>query len=387
MIAGAIPFAAQPHDQDTGRIRMANSKPAIVEFENVDKTFSSGRDGTRALAGLNLSIKQGEFFSIIGPSGCGKTTALRILAGFEAPTGGKVSLDGQDITTLPPYRRDINMVFQSYALFPHMDVQENIEYGLRRKGLPREERQKRVAEAINLVQLDSHVNRKPSQLSGGQQQRVALARALVNRPKLLLLDEPLAALDAKLRHVMQSELKRIQAELGLTFVFVTHDQREAFAMSDRVAIMNGGRLEQVGPPVALYRTPSSRFVADFVGHSNFLTGAVTRIGSQPALVSEPGCVVWLPADPQSQTCTLLVRPEHLTLRTSAAGLGESISRLRGVVAERTYLGAQVSFAVDCGNYGMITVECTGPAAPATNFIPGTEVWVTWDRDVTTIIPD
>jgi spermidine/putrescine transport system ATP-binding protein len=202
-----------------------------------------------------------------------------------------------------------------------------------------------------------------------------------------LLDEPLAALDAKLRHTMQSELKRIQSELGFTFVFVTHDQREAFAMSDRVAIMNGGQLEQVGPPVALYRTPASRFVADFVGHSNFLTGAVGRQGSQCSLVSGPGSIVWLPSDPGRDTCTLLVRPEHLTLRVSSAGLGDGINRVKGVVTERRYLGSQLSYTVDCGVHGPITVETSDLGNSAAHVAPGADVWLTWDRDVATIIPD
>ena len=229
-----------------------------------------------AVADLDLDIADGEFFSMLGPSGSGKTTVLRMIAGFERPTAGQVLLHGEDVTDAAPFERDVNTVFQDYALFPHLNVRENVEYGLRVKKVPREERRQRAAQALETVRLSGYGDRRPSQLSGGQRQRVALARALVNRPKVLLLDEPLGALDLKLRREMQIELKQIQRDVGITFVFVTHDQEEALTMSDRIAVFNEGRVEQVASPVELYEQPASRFVAGFVGTSNLITGRLAH---------------------------------------------------------------------------------------------------------------
>jgi putative spermidine/putrescine transport system ATP-binding protein len=237
-----------------------------VRLDGVHKRF----DDVVAVDRVDLEIREGEFFSLLGPSGSGKTTCLRMIAGFERPTSGRILLEGQDVSGLPPYERDVNTVFQDYALFPHMTVEENVEYGLRVKRVPRGDRRSRAAELLAIVRLEGMGGRKPSQLSGGQRQRVALARALVNRPKVLLLDEPLGALDLKLRQTMQIELKRIQREVGITFVYVTHDQEEALTMSDRLAVMSDGRVEQVGTPIEVYERPANDFVAGFIGISNLL---------------------------------------------------------------------------------------------------------------------
>ena len=250
---------------------MTNSSSAIV-IDNIGMVFGSGADAVNALAGVSLEIASNEFFTLLGPSGCGKTTLLRLIAGFEQPTSGSISLYGQPLEGLPPFRRPVNTVFQSYALFPHMTVAQNIAFGLEMQRTSKPETKKIVTQMLELVQLPHLANRLPSQLSGGQQQRVALARALANRPKVLLLDESLSALDAKLRKEMQLELKRLQEGTGITFVFVTHDQEEALTMSDRIAVMKHGKLEQIGTPTEIYDFPRTRYVADFIGETNFLTG-------------------------------------------------------------------------------------------------------------------
>jgi spermidine/putrescine transport system ATP-binding protein len=279
----------------------------VIEIQNLTKRFGP----VLAVDDVSLSVRRGEFLTLLGPSGCGKTTLLRTLSGFERPDSGSVTLDGHDVTDLPPYRRDVNQVFQSYALFPHLTVWKNVAFGLKMKRLPRRDIHRRVAEVLSLVELTGMESRKPHQLSGGQRQRVALARAIVNRPKVLLLDEPLAALDAKLRHAMQLELKRLQQRLGITFVFVTHDQSEALAMSDRIAVMNAGRIEQLGTPTDIYRRPATPFVGRFVGHAN-LWEATPVPGTDFVQVGD----LELPVDPLppgSTRVTLLVRPEHVTL--------------------------------------------------------------------------
>jgi spermidine/putrescine transport system ATP-binding protein len=243
------------------RERMATLAPPEIRLVDLEKHFG----GVRAVDGVSLEVGAGEFFSLLGPSGCGKTTTLRMIGGFELPTGGKILLRDRDVTMDPPDKRPVNMVFQSYALFPHLDVGENVAFGLRRRKVDKAEITQRVGEALDLVRLGDYARRKPNQLSGGQQQRVALARALVNRPNVLLLDEPLGALDLKLRRQLQIELKRIQTEVGITFVYVTHDQEEALTMSDRIAVMHAGKVEQLGTPEELYERPATRFVADFIG--------------------------------------------------------------------------------------------------------------------------
>ena len=291
-----------------------------------------------AVDGVDLDIDDGEFFSMLGPSGSGKTTVLRMIAGFEHPTAGQVLLGGDDVTVRPPFARDVNTVFQDYALFPHMDVLQNVEYGLRVKKVPRAERRARATEALETVRLGGFGDRSPHQLSGGQRQRVALARAIVNRPKVLLLDEPLGALDLKLRREMQIELKQMQRELGITFVFVTHDQEEALTMSDRIAVFRDGRVEQVATPVEIYEEPATPFVAGFVGTSNLLEGDVAR-----GLVGDPGPVS--------------IRPEKITLQPGhvARSDDEDVCIATGVVAEVVYLGASTHSVVDLDAGGRLTV--------------------------------
>src|SRR5437667_3564559 len=266
-----------------GGPRRATDLPAI-ELAGVTKEFQARGEVVTAVRGLDLAIREGEFFSLLGPSGCGKTTTMRMIAGFEEPTRGAIRLHGSDVTGVPPNKRDVNMVFQSYALFPHMSVFENVAFGLRRKKAAKDEITRRVGEMLEIVDLGGRGERRPRELSGGQQQRVALARALVNRPRALLLDEPLGALDLKLRQAMQVELKRIQREVGITFVYVTHDQGEALTMSDRIAVMNDGAIEHLGTPREIYEHPKTRFVAGFIGTSNLLTGTVSHADTDHAVI-------------------------------------------------------------------------------------------------------
>ena len=302
----------------------APGRPAI-QLVNLRKTFSTnGAVEVVAVADVSLEIGQGEFFSLLGPSGSGKTTVLRMIAGFEMPTAGAILLDGQDVTRLAPYDRDVNTVFQDYALFPHMTVQENVEYGLRVKGAKKADRRQRAGEMLESVRLSHYGNRRPNQLSGGQRQRVALARALVNRPKVLLLDEPLGALDLKLREEMQVELKQVQRDVGITFVFVTHDQGEALSMSNRIAVFNQGGIEQVGTPREIYERPSTSFVAGFVGTSNVLSVATsTRLFGRAAVHS--------------------VRPERIRVVREDVADGEVA--VTGTIDDIQYLGADCRLRV------------------------------------------
>jgi len=294
-----------------------------VRLEGVTKRFGD----VEAVAGVDLAIEDGEFFAMLGPSGSGKTTTLRLIAGFEAPTEGRVLLAGQDVTRVPPAKRDVNTVFQDYALFPHMSVLRNVEYGLMVKGVGKAERRERAQEALATVRLPEYGDRRPGQLSGGQRQRVALARALVNRPRVLLLDEPLGALDLKLREQMQVELKAIQNDVGITFVFVTHDQDEALAMSDRIAVFNEGRIEQVGSPAEVYEHPATPFVAGFVGTSNLLQGAVAE-----HVLGQAG--------------TYTVRPEKIRLDDVGGSTeGDEVAAL-GHIAAVQYLGSDTRYHVD-----------------------------------------
>lgn len=285
------------------------SSQVAISIKGLTRTFGA----VRAVAGVDLDIYEGEFLTLLGPSGSGKTTVLRMIAGFEKPDAGVILLGSKDVAQLPPYERDVNTVFQDYALFPHMNVLANIEYGLRVKGVSKDERRTRALEALKQVRLEGYEDRKPSQLSGGQRQRVALARALVNRPAVLLLDEPLGALDLKLREQMQLELKELQREVGITFIFVTHDQEEALTMSDRIAVFNNGRIEQLGTPREIYENPRSAFVSEFVGQTNKLSIDGRRIN---------------------------VRPEHITLSKSGNSQGHSIS---GTVTDLIFVGATTRF--------------------------------------------
>jgi spermidine/putrescine transport system ATP-binding protein len=366
-----------PHklvDSSSAQAAGAGEVPAI-ELVDVVKHFPAHASAVAAVEGVTLSIREGEFFSLLGPSGCGKTTTLRLVAGFEEPTGGRILLHGRDVVGVPPYRRDVNMVFQHYALFPHMDVFENVAFGLRRKKVPAGELRKRVTDMLELVELSGRERRRPRQLSGGQQQRVALARALVNRPRALLLDEPLGALDLKLRRAMQLELKRIQREVGITFVYVTHDQEEALTMSDRLVVMHQGRIEQLGAPRAMYERPATRFVANFLGTSNIIAG---RVGSSGAIELGPEERVVVPGCRPGVEVELTVRPEKTTLRPADDPPGDGASRLRGQVTEVVYLGTSTSYTVAATGGSTLTVYRQN-LAPGGEREPGVgdEVWVTW----------
>jgi spermidine/putrescine transport system ATP-binding protein len=360
--------------------QQAETLPAI-ELTGVVKEFHSGGEVITAVRGLDLAIRQGEFFSMLGPSGCGKTTTMRIIAGFEEPTQGSVSLQGRDVTWDPPNKRDVNMVFQSYALFPHMSVFENVAFGLRRKSVPKDKITRRVGEMLDLVELAGREQRRPRELSGGQQQRVALARALVNGPKALLLDEPLGALDLKLRQAMQVELKRIQREVGITFVYVTHDQGEALTMSDRIAVMNDGLIEHLGSPREIYERPANRFVAGFIGTSNLLTGEVTRIsGGNAVIVVSPDEQVIVPPGergiaPSSQI-EITVRPEKISLSAEKPGTAGCV--LRGTVTEVVYLGTSTSFTVRTTTGADMLVFQQNSASASADVTRGDSVWLSWD---------
>ncbi|MGW6200855.1 ABC transporter ATP-binding protein [Kribbella sp. NPDC055110] len=321
-----------------------------------------------AVDGIDLDLTEGEFFSMLGPSGSGKTTVLRMIAGFEVPTEGRVLLGGVDVTDRPPAARDVNTVFQDYALFPHMTVLQNVEYGLRVKGVDRRSRRTRALEALSTVRLEGYGDRRPSQLSGGQRQRVALARALVNRPKVLLLDEPLGALDLKLRREMQIELKALQRDVGITFVFVTHDQEEALTMSDRIAVFNGGRIEQLAAPAELYEHPASAFVAGFVGTSNLLDGAVAE-----AVLGTAGLFT--------------VRPEKIRLQLRDAPAEPGLCTATGVVREVVYLGSATQSVVDLDAGGSLIVlqqNLHGSVQDKLD-LRGAQVRLTWHRDHTVAI--
>jgi spermidine/putrescine transport system ATP-binding protein len=302
-----------------------------------------------AVDAIDLEVADGEFFSLLGPSGCGKTTTLRMIGGFDEPTSGLIELQGQDVTSLPPYRRNVNTVFQSYALFPHLSIFENIAFGLRRRGVPKDEIRRRVGEMLELVELPGYEKRRPTQISGGQAQRVALARALINRPAVLLLDEPLGALDLKLRKQMQGELKRIQQEVGITFVYVTHDQEEAMAMSDRIAVMNQGRYEQLGDPESLYERPETRFVAGFLGVSNLLPGRIEGAEGAHAVVRlADGAVVRVPSAVAAgrKDVEVGVRPEKIRLRRVAGDAPRDHNQLLGTVVDASYLGVSTEYIVE-----------------------------------------
>ena len=317
-----------------------------VEMVGLTKKFGD----TTVVDHLDLSVRQGEFFSLLGPSGCGKTTTLRMIAGFSDPTSGSVVVGGEDVTSVPPHKRNVNTVFQSYALFEHLDVRGNVAFGLRRKGVAKADLNRRVDEALDLVQLGGRAKAKPRELSGGQRQRVALARALINRPRVLLLDEPLAALDLKLRHHMQQELKAIQREVGITFVFVTHDQDEALSMSDRIAVMNGGLVEQCGTPEDIYEHPRSAFTAGFIGVSNLMTG-VYDVGT---LVLPGDVRIPLPEDhqpPSGTTCSIAVRPEKIWMSDFDA----SMIRVPGTVTSTVYHGATTQYLIEIASGVTITV--------------------------------
>ena len=353
------PMTASPGTMDAvdATDRDSGGAPA-VRLERLEKRFGE----IVAVAGIDLEIGHGEFFSMLGPSGSGKTTTLRMIAGFEQPTGGRILLHGADVTGVPPFDRDVNTVFQDYALFPHMSVADNVAYGMRIRRTPAPERAARLAEALRMVRLEGYEKRRPAQLSGGQRQRVALARALVNRPRVLLLDEPLGALDLKLREEMQIELKAIQQEVGITFIYVTHDQEEALVMSDRIAVFNRGRIEQVGTPADVYEHPATTFVAGFVGTSNLLTGEVAR-----AIIGSDG--------------TFTVRPEKIRLAEPAdEAAGDEQSAL-GKVRDVVYLGSDTRYIVglDVGGELVVTQQNLQTSSMQALAAQGRAVRLLWKR--------
>jgi spermidine/putrescine transport system ATP-binding protein len=355
---------------------------ADLELVGITKRFP----GFTAIEDLDLRIPAGSFFALLGPSGCGKTTTLRLVAGLEQPTAGRILIGGRDVTNVKPYRRPVNTVFQSYALFPHMSVINNVAFGLRRRGIA--DPYGKAHEALQLVELDHLSNRRPQQLSGGQQQRVALARAVVNRPSLLLLDEPLGALDLKLRRQMQLELKSIQNEVGLTFVHVTHDQEEAMTMADTVAVMNKGAIEQMGAPEELYELPRTAFVANFLGQSNLFTGEVTSSGGSSGaaasiVVSVGGAKIEVPSERAQRHAgrvTIGVRPEKLMLHSSQPKKVAGTNLLGpGRITDVSFSGVSTQYQLVLPGFGLVTVFAQNMVfGPVVNL--GAEVWVSWNVD-------
>ncbi|PSJ58876.1 ABC transporter ATP-binding protein [Pseudaminobacter soli (ex Li et al. 2025)] len=352
---------------------MPEEKSAI-EICDVTKLFG---DAFKALDGVSLSIRKNEFFTLLGPSGCGKTTLLRLIAGFEYPTAGTIQLHGKDIATLPPYQRPINTVFQNYALFPHMTASQNIGFGLEMLGRPKAEIAARVDEMLRLVRMEGLRHRRTTELSGGQQQRVALARALAPTPKVLLLDEPLSALDYKLRKEMQIELKRLQLETGITFIFVTHDQEEALTMSDRIAVLSGGRVLQVGNPREIYDCPGDRFVADFIGEANFLSGEIivaTKDRAQVRLASGADILARLPdTAPQQGKVTIIVRPEHAEVHADGRP-----SPLSGTLESIVYFGTDTHLHVRLAHGDRFVVRRQNSPLQDAALVAGATVGVAFD---------
>ena len=357
-----------------------------IEVRGVRKVFGTGENQVAALDTVSVSIRENEFFTLLGPSGCGKTTLLRLIAGFDFPTAGEILLHGQDIAPLPPYKRPVNTVFQSYALFPHMTVAQNIGFGLEMLGKPKAEIEARVAQMLKLVKMEALKARRTSQISGGQQQRVALARALAPQPKVLLLDEPLSALDYKLRKEMQIELKRLQNETGITFIFVTHDQEEALTMSDRIAVMSAGKILQVGTPRDIYDRPAERFVADFIGETNFLPGTVVSKKSGVATVkfdSNATISAGYPEgfDPTGEV-TLVVRPEHADLVPDPAK-----GTIAGTLSNIVYFGTDTHYHVKLdGGEDFIVRHQNSRSSPVT-YATGAKVGIQFEEDAARVLKD
>jgi putative spermidine/putrescine transport system ATP-binding protein len=372
-----LAIATDTHHPTAGAAAARDSdKIPAVRLEGIRKQYGDDAVGRRvaqyvesggqypvvAVDRLDLDVVDGEFFSMLGPSGSGKTTTLRLIAGFEQPTQGRILLHGRDVTAVPPFDRDVNTVFQDYALFPHLTVGDNVAYGLMVRKVPKAERTTRVGDALRMVRLEGYEKRKPSQLSGGQRQRVALARALVNRPRVLLLDEPLGALDLKLREEMQIELKAIQQEVGITFIYVTHDQEEALTMSDRLAVFNKGRIEQIGSPAEVYERPATRFVAGFVGTSNLLTGSVAA-----TILGRPG--------------TFTIRPEKIRLAPTDAASGPDETSATGTIQSVVYLGPDTRYIVDLDAGARLVVTEQNLRTTSTDVVEqqGKAVRLIWKR--------
>jgi spermidine/putrescine transport system ATP-binding protein len=357
-----------------------------VAFFDVVKRF----EDVVAVDSVSFRIPRNSFYSLLGPSGCGKTTSLRLIAGFEQPTDGSIEIAGTPVAGVPPHLRDVNTVFQHYALFPHMDVATNVGYGLRqrRPKLAKDDVAGRVRDALRLVRLEGFGERRVWELSGGQQQRVALARALVMRPKVLLLDEPLGALDLKLRKEMQLELKQLQREVGITFVYVTHDQEEALSMSDRIAVMRSGRILQEGTPTELYDEPRDRFVADFIGESNLFEGVVEGAGERVIVRTDGGVALRarVPSGAEElgggERAVVSLRPERVHVEPVGESVGGDRTSMLGRVRQRTFLGDQVEFRVETNPLGQVTARTSHrPGSPEARFGPGDEVQLGWMNDV------
>ena len=354
----------------------------IVQLENVSKKFGQAI----AVDNVSLDICAGEFFSILGPSGCGKTTLLRSIAGLETPDSGSIYLHGKRINSVPPYQRDLNMVFQNYALFPHMNVYDNISFGLKMKKMKKEEIDQKVPKALELVGLSDMGSRNPTKLSGGQQQRIALARALVNEPSVLLLDEPLGALDLKKRKQMQLELKALQKRLGITFIYVTHDQEEALTMSDRIAVMSAGKIEQLGIPTQIYDSPKTEFVADFIGISNLFEGDLQRFDNSTLILNTPdGIEIKTPINGgvYPRSAVAMVRPEKIQIETDKPQ--RDTNYLHGSIKNIVYLGTVIQFIVEYKSRELIILEKN--CENALKFNLGQEVFISWDINSTIILPE
>ena len=365
----------------------ATTAPPVVRLERVSKRFAD----FVAVEEADFDIGESEFFSMLGPSGCGKTTTLRMIAGFEKPTSGRILLHGEDVSRTPPHKRDVNTVFQNYALFPHMNVFDNVAFGLRNKKVPEATVRQRVGELLEVVRLPEFAQRTPNQLSGGQQQRIALARALVNLPKALLLDEPLGALDLKLRQVMQLELKRIQREVGITFIFVTHDQEEALTMSDRIAVMTQGRVDQIGTPTEIYHRPASAFVAGFIGTANLIPVTVrAQTGDVVTVESRLGGQFRVPARGESYATgapvTLMVRPERLVPAGAPLHGGEAAGTIECTVSSLVFQGPVVRCQVRTGT-GADLVAHLGPEDDPTRLSVGSPITMTWAFDGAYLVPE